>query len=183
MRALVVSCLVLGGGCLSDLVPDHNVQPVQRGGGGDLAGPADAGTPGVQPDLAGGAAADLAGNNCVPLIVGVGDGHHNPGQACMNCHNAGNPGILQFTVAGTIYDSAAGNNPVAGATITVTDSAGVQQQLVSELNGNFYSTQAVTLPLQPPHASGCPNNAVMGSGPNSGVCNSCHTAGNRIHLP
>jgi hypothetical protein len=101
----------------------------------------------------------------------------------MSCHNAGNPGIPQFTVAGTLYDSAVGTNPLPGATIAITDAAGVQQLLVSSLNGNFYTTNAVTLPLMPPRASGCPNNAVMGTAPNSPSCNTCHTAASRIHLP
>ncbi len=100
------------------------------------------------------------------------------------CHNHG------FTLAGTLYS---GSTALAGATITVTDSSGATIPIVSQENGNFYTTQAVQFPVQV-SASDCPNTQVMSTpihqttGTTYAGCNQrgCHepAAGQGpIHLP
>jgi len=127
---------------------------------------------------------DAAGFMCRQAVSSaqLSSGHHNPGQDCMgSCHNHG------FTLAGTLYDSTAGSNIVAGGTITVVDAGGKTLDLVSQQNGNFYTSSALTFPVTVV-ASDCPSVQTMaapiaaGSGCNS---NGCHTAAGqgRVHLP
>jgi hypothetical protein len=112
----------------------------------------------------------------------VGDGHHNPGQDCMNnCHNHG------FTFAGTLYNSTGGTSPVVGAHIVVTDANNQKIDIYSQQNGNFYTSAAVTFPLTV-LATSCPDiqhmTAQVVAG--GGGCNSCHLAGGDggiMHLP
>jgi hypothetical protein len=182
MRAALLTSVLLGG-CLNDLVPLRNSSTEQTQSGGDAAVRPDAGGGGgAAPDLALSTPPDLAPKTCIDRTTTLDTGHHNPGLDCMVCHSAANPAIPQFTVAGTLYDSAAGTNPVIGATVEVTDAAGVKTPLVTAMNGNFYTTQAVALPLHA-RASGCPDNQVMPTTAGSGSCNSCHGTANRVHLP
>lgn len=113
----------------------------------------------------------------------LGDGHHNPGQDCLNgCHNHG------FTLCGTLFTSANSATAVVGGSITVTDAVGKTFDMVSQLNGNFYTTNQVTFPVTV-IASSCPNiqhmTGTIATG--SGGCNKvgCHTAGAQgyVHLP
>jgi hypothetical protein len=89
------------------------------------------------------------GSGCRSTVTtNIGDGHHNAGQDCMNaCHNHG------FTLAGTLFNGSAG---ASGGTITVTDNAGSSFDLVSQANGNFYTTQPVAFPVTV-FASRCPS--------------------------
>jgi hypothetical protein len=137
---------------------------------------------GVLPDAATGGGAD-AGNGCINAVAQVGDGHHNPGQDCMNaCHNHG------FTVAGTLYSAINSSTPVIGATIRVVDANNKITDIVTQQNGNFYASTAVTAPLTV-LATSCPDiNHMSATVATSGGiigCNKsgCHVAGNRIHLP
>ena len=125
-----------------------------------------------------------SGSNCTPLVTtNLNNGHHHPGEDCMNaCHNHG------FRAAGTLYKSATGITPMVGATITLKDSAGHTITMVSQTNGNFYTSQTISFPVTV-SVSGCPNNATMtdpvqssGAGCNQG--GACHggTQG-QIHLP
>ncbi len=121
---------------------------------------------------------------CRNAVAAVGNGHHNPGMNCFAaCHNHG------FTVAGTLYTTAAGTAPLAGATITVTDAAGRAVDIVSQSNGNFYTSAAVTFPVTA-HASQCPSIQMMGAqvaatgaGCNQAGCHAAAGGAGRIHLP
>jgi hypothetical protein len=140
------------------------------GGGGGAAQPGDA---------AGGAV------DCDDLVAANGDGHHNPGLACLNCH--GGIGLAPtFTLGGTLYKDLNGGAPLAGATIRVTDGAGQSVKIVTAANGNFYSTQALTFPLTVA-ASACPDTVPMMAQvqQGQGSCNAanCHDADMRINLP
>jgi hypothetical protein len=120
---------------------------------------------------------DGAAVACVPAVTGLGSGVHNAGQACIACH-LGNGGP-DFTLAGTLS--------VPGGTITVTDADGLVVEVVSQNNGNFYTSTALTFPVQV-SASRCPDTAPMISAVAQGDCNSagCHAAGSAtgpIHLP
>jgi hypothetical protein len=123
-------------------------------------------------------------SNCKqPVTANLTSGHHNAGQDCMNgCHNHG------FTLAGTLFASSAGGTPVVGGTVTVTDSAGKTFDMVSQQNGNFYTSNAITFPITIV-GSRCPDTQMMASQvtAGNGGCNKtgCHTAGAQgyIHLP
>ena len=104
---------------------------------------------------------------------------HAPGTLCVSCHVMYLPFI---TVGGTLYTDDTGSGPVMGATILVTDSLGTEAQMITTLNGNFYTDQALTPPLTVA-ASKCPFHRVMTTAATSGECNSCHRLGTRMHLP
>lgn len=182
MRALALVVLGLAG-CLSDIVPLYQREVT------DDAGSSEQPMDNTSPDMGGGglttAGPDMA-IDCVPKSAALGDGHHNPGLNCMTCHDGNTAGAPKYTVAGTLYDSIAGTNPVAGATIQVTQGA-TKVNIPTMANGNFYLEAAVTFPFQT-RATGCPDTvpmlgAVQAAG---GSCNQagCHdNATNRIHLP
>jgi len=117
---------------------------------------------------------------CRPATSANGNGHHNAGADCWQCHS--------FTVAGTLYSSASGGSAVAGATITVVDANNQTLDLVTGTNGNFYTNSSVAFPIKL-YASSCPTVNMMVSqmtstNNNNGGCNqsSCHSS-TRIHLP
>ena len=123
---------------------------------------------------------------CKAKVTSYGSGHHNAGQDCMNsCHNHG------FTLAGTLYSSASGGSTVAGASITVKDATGHTFDMVTQANGNFYTSTGVTFPVTV-YASECQisqTSQVMMTALTSSNrgCNQsgCHTTSGqgRIHLP
>jgi hypothetical protein len=125
-----------------------------------------------------------SGNGCINQVTGaLPDGHHNPGQDCMNaCHNHG------FTLSGTVYASLNSNTAVVGATVVVKDANNQTIKMVSATNGNFYTSQAIAFPLTV-MATECPNVSAMSGqvAQGQGGCNKvgCHTAGaqGHIHLP
>ena len=117
--------------------------------------------------------------DCIAEQTPVVSPGHAPGTLCISCHVMYWP-IL--TVAGTLYADDMGMTPVRGATIVVTDSTGAEVQMVTTLNGNFYTDRAVTLPLTVA-GSRCPDHSAMLSSASGGECNSCHGPGARIHLP
>ena len=114
--------------------------------------------------------------DCFPPSTAEGSAGHSPGANCLTCHSS------WYTVAGTVFSTAAGDTGVGGATIVVIDATGAEIDLVTHVNGNFFASQPVVFPLTVA-ASQCPDHQVMGSGATSGACNSCHGTGSRIHLP
>jgi hypothetical protein len=130
--------------------------------------------------------ADAAETACVPEVLGVGNGNHNPGTACMTCHAAGGDGPT-WVLAGTAFTSAAGTAPMVGATIVVLDANGTRFELPTATNGNFWTQQTIAFPVTV-EASQCPDSLAMVAQSASGDCNSagCHSVGSssgRIHLP
>ena len=95
------------------------------------------------------------------------------------CHNHG------FTLSGTIYN---GTTALSGASITVKDAANNTFDMVSQANGNFYTSNAITFPVTVT-ASLCPDVRPMTAQvmAGNGGCNKtgCHQAGAQgpIHLP
>lgn len=137
---------------------------------------------GTSPDASGSASGSGSGSNdCRDAVTAnLSSGHHNPGQNCMDgCHNHG------FTVAGTLFTAVNSNTAVRGATITVKDANGQTVDIVTQLNGNFYTSTPVAFPLTV-MASSCPNATPMISQvtQGGGGCNqtNCH-ATMKIHLP
>jgi hypothetical protein len=129
------------------------------------------------------AATDAAGFACRPRVATVGSGNHHAGEDCQgSCHNHG------FTLAGTIFAPAGTTTPLVGATITVVDATGRTVDVVSQRNGNFYTSQRLTFPVRVT-ASLCPNITAMAGQVTASMdgCNAggCHVAGAQggIHLP
>lgn len=123
-------------------------------------------------------------SNCDPAVTPATNGHHNPGKDCHGCHDGSRSAPL-WTVSGTLYDSVSGANPVAGATLHITDARGQSLTLITQGNGNFYTGTPVTYPLTV-SGSQCPYNVAMsGTVPAPASCNAagCHASGFRIHLP
>ena len=119
------------------------------------------------------------------VTTGNTNGHHNPGMDCMDgCHDHG------FTLAGTLYTSAAGTTIVSGATISAIDALGNRFDMVSQTNGNFYTAFAITYPITI-YASECPTIQMMSAQITDSSmigCNKtgCHAGGStqgRVHLP
>lgn len=175
MRHLVLAVIVLSG-CTGEVIPEGGgtgaTSPDAGGSGGGGGGPADAGV-----------ASDAVGFACRNKVASVGSGHHNPGQDCQgSCHNHG------FTLGGTIYAAANTTTPLSGASITLTDAGGKSFDLVSQANGNFYTSQAIKFPVTV-IASACPSVAPMVTQVTAAMdgCNQggCHVTGaqGRIHLP
>jgi hypothetical protein len=193
-RCWLMAMAMAMAGCL----PPYPVQPgtqgssqtpgVGGGGGSDGGAPASApdlgGSPSSTHDLAGSntPAADMAqaSSNCIAIATPLTNGHHNAGAACAGCHD-GTTATL-WTASGTLYDTVAGANAIAGATIVLTDANGQQVSIVTSSNGNFYTQSALALPVSA-RASGCPNDVAMVSKASSGDCNSCHNSSLRVHLP
>lgn len=155
------------------------------GGGGDGTDEtlADAGTASSDGSSVGGPDAAVFMCRTKVAVDTLSNGHHNAGQDCLQgCHNHG------FSLAGTLYTTAGGGTAVRGGTITVVDANGQTFDVVSQLNGNFYTTKPVTFPVKVT-ASLCPDIKPMsGSIPSgSGGCNKsgCHTAAaaGRVHVP
>ena len=174
MRHLVLAVVVISG-CAGEVPPEggsSDTSPDAGTSGGGGGSSVDAGT-----------APDAAGFACRNKVATVGSGNHNPGQDCQgSCHNHG------FTLGGTIFAAANSNTALSGATITVTDATGKSFDIVSQANGNFYTSQAIKFPVTVT-ASECPSAAPMVAQVTATMdgCNQsgCHVSGaqGRIHLP
>lgn len=122
-------------------------------------------------------------SGCRDRVASAGSGYHLPGTNCFAaCHDHG------FTFGGTIYTSIKGARPLPGATITLVDASGKSLDVVSQANGNFYTSEPIAFPLTVT-ASLCPNSRTMRAKLTEKMigCNrtECHTvpAEGRIHLP
>jgi hypothetical protein len=179
MRALCVVLLLAG--CTV------GVDNTGSGGGGGGSGSddpmVDAGTSSA--DGASASSPDAAVFMCRNKVPNntLSNGHHNAGQDCLQgCHNHG------FSLAGTLYNAPSGGAAVPGGTITIVDANGQTFDVVSQANGNFYTTKPVTFPVKVT-ASLCPDIKPMSSSipSGSGGCNKsgCHTAAaaGRVHVP
>ena len=128
----------------------------------------------------------MQGPPCKNKVNSYGSGHHNPGQNCMSsCHFHG------FTLAGTLYSAQSGGSAVAGASITVKDSTGATFDIVTQANGNFYTSQTVHFPVTV-YASECQISQMsevmtdpITSGQGGCATSGCHTttAQGHIYLP
>jgi hypothetical protein len=119
--------------------------------------------------------------------TGACTGTGKPGDDCLMCHHQGG-GATPFTFAGTLYDTATGQNPVANATIYLEDSFGNIATTLTHANGNFYSTDGFVMYPAKAFVSLCPNVLPMVSPVDTSTganCNtaSCHTSNFRVHLP
>jgi hypothetical protein len=173
MRHLVLAVMVLSG-CTGEVIPE---------GGSTGATAPDAGNSGGGGGNLDAGMTDAVGFTCRNQVARVGSGQHNAGQDCQgSCHNHG------FTLAGTIYAAANTTTALSGASITITDAGGKSFDVVSQANGNFYTSQAIKFPVTVT-ASACPSVAPMVTQVTATMdgCNKggCHVTGaqGRIHLP
>ena len=124
-----------------------------------------------------GATAQEAGGDgpaCIPAPA-PGPSAHNVGQDCLSCHPT-------FGAAGSIYSDAAGTQTLGAVTVRILDHDGVTHDSVTCGCGNFIVRDTVAFPATL-FVSKCPDTAVMVGEITYGGCNSCHAAGNRVHLP
>lgn len=66
---------------------------------------------------------------------------HRAGQPCLTCHGGHGPGEPTFSVAGTIYATRTGTEPLSGAQVTLVDAAGEKRVVQTNRVGNFYIQQ------------------------------------------
>jgi hypothetical protein len=146
--------------------------------GGDETDAAVAGT-----DSGSGGSPDASGAACEQASTMLPNGNHNAGLACLSCHN-GTGAAPRWYAAGTLFATTQGGGAISGATITITDANNTTVKLITAANGNFYTRQALVMPLRV-SASKCPDTKSMPPNATSGDCNSCHQAATtgRIHLP
>lgn len=120
---------------------------------------------------------------CAEPVAPTGDGHHRPGDDCLSCHRQGGD-ATPYTFAGTLYADGGGAAPAAGVTLHLKDAAGLDVTVVTEANGNFWSTEVVAFPMVA-FVARCPDVAPMVTplGATDLGCNraGCHTSGFRIH--
>lgn len=127
-------------------------------------------------------------------VAALGDEHagvspgptHRPGQPCLTCHGGSGPADVDFSVAGTIYQTAAVDSPpLAGATVTIFDATqladgGTPHTAITNAVGNFYIRADAWSPSFPLH-----DVAVSGAGIDTptimhtvvgrdGSCATCH---------
>ena len=158
LRLVFVSVSLLAAtACIAPELPDLSEEP-------------DAMPPPVPPD---------AMLDCEPRIFNVGDGHHNPGMACLECHNGQQQdlGANIYTLGGTVFQDTAGTIPKVGATVIVIDGDGTVVKLPTQQNGNFYTSAALTPPYNT-IVSQCGaeiENVPMIANFVDGDCNSCHS--------
>jgi hypothetical protein len=109
--------------------------------------------------------------------VSCNDAHNSsmcPGDDCLACHG--------FQAAGTLFTDAGSAAVVGSASVTFVDKNGVTVSRTSNSAGNFYTSTALSFPLQRVTVTKGATTVEMLSVPD-GHCNGCHEAGSRIHLP
>jgi hypothetical protein len=116
---------------------------------------------------------------CADATTTADDGYHFAGSACGGCHDGARGG--KFGISGTMYMDTAGSGPLAGITVHAIDASGAVIEIVTALNGNFWSYTQPTLPITT-YVSSCPDVTPMPTQAGSGDCNGCHAAGQRIVL-
>ncbi|MFM2069170.1 MAG: hypothetical protein RLZZ584_4079 [Pseudomonadota bacterium] len=111
----------------------------------------------------------------------------SPGEDCVACHRPGGSAAEHpFSIGGTVYASAQApaNAGIAGVTVVVTDARGQTVSMTTNAAGNFYSTAALSLPLQAAHVLRNGVRKDMATSSFTGACASCHTptASGRIFI-
>jgi hypothetical protein len=114
------------------------------------------------------------GPECIPAPAPA-PSLHNGGMDCLSCHPT-------FGAAGTIFTDPAGTTTVGAATVRILDADGVTHDGVTCGCGNFLVRDSIAFPATL-FVSKCPDTVVMVGEITYGGCNSCHAAGDRVHLP
>jgi len=74
---------------------------------------------------------------------------HRPGQPCLVCHDGGGPGSSDFSLAGTVYQTAASKEPMADVLVSIIDSKGREYRTGTNCAGNFFVMKADYEPVWP----------------------------------
>ena len=136
-------------------------------------------------------ACNEANEDCAPGICGGEGGRMLPGSDCMACHRAGSDSEVGrdgpfFTAAGTLYDNVYGDQPVAGATVRITDAEGKVVELTTNAVGNFYTSEPLTAPLRA-EVERDGRRLEMPDPVDSGACTTCHRCdgmgGGKLYAP
>jgi len=103
---------------------------------------------------------------------------HRPGQPCLVCHDGALGDPQQFSVAGTVFQSAGSTTPVNHASVQLVDVTGSTHTATTNEAGNFYITPSQWTPHYPMTAmvtgpSGTPvaMNSLISR---DGACAGCH---------
>lgn len=158
VRLSAIAILVALIGCYGDMV---STQPGPGDGDRFEGTPIDPNTP----------------MSCADPVATSDDGHHFEGMACLGCHTGST--APEFTLGGTLYADPDGTTALDGLNISLVDDSGAQIDLISALNGNFYSTDPIVFPVTA-FVSACPDVVPMPILLAVGDCNSCHIPGDRI---
>ena len=114
------------------------------------------------------------------------DGHHRPGEDCLECHTQGTgTGAPPFSIGGTIYTDMNGGQPATlGSPIHLVNANGSDVVVLTAQNGNFWSFDTLAFPVTA-YAAQCPTVEPMITPLElaDGSCNraGCHTAGFRVY--
>ncbi len=96
-----------------------------------------------------------------------------PGTDCLACHRPGGKAISVFSVAGTVFATAACPDGLADATVLVTDSQGTTVELATNEVGNFFTGDTLLPPLSVAVVTaGAVTEMVYPA--QSGSCGACH---------
>jgi cytochrome c553 len=102
-----------------------------------------------------------------------------PGRVCQECHTKDGEALSTFTASGTVYgtrEGQCGDQGLEGVTVDILDEEGnVQVTLTTNKAGNFYTSQAIALPMRAKLTLG-DKTAVMGSTMAVAACAACHQA-------
>lgn len=105
---------------------------------------------------------------------------HRAGQPCLTCHGGDGPADVTFAVAGTLYLTRGGREPLVGGKVTITDERGESRPATSNEVGNFFILEKDWVPAFPLtvkiEAQGIKREMVTSIGRNGG-CGSCHREG------
>ncbi len=105
-----------------------------------------------------------------------------PGADCLSCHRSGGPeDATPFSAAGTAFADYDGNSALDGAIIRITDANGTEELLTTNSAGNFYTEQALVLPINAEIEVGGVKLG-MATPVHTGSCNSCHACTGAVGL-
>lgn len=104
---------------------------------------------------------------------------HRPGQPCLACHDGHQPGVREFSVAGTVYMSPEDQAPAPGVRVELIDAEGTAYFATTNCSGNFFVDPADFAPVYPLWTSliaGEQRVDMKSPIGRDGSCASCHAA-------
>jgi hypothetical protein len=104
---------------------------------------------------------------------------HRPGQPCVLCHSDGGPASNhKFAIAGTIYDSNTGENPVENVKVFFLDAVLADRLTTTNAAGNFFIREEewpdLTFPFKTGVLNGTAGAKMQSTVNREGSCNFCH---------
>jgi hypothetical protein len=103
---------------------------------------------------------------------------HRPGQPCLVCHDGAIGDPQQFSVAGTVFETAGSATPADRVSVLLTDVTGATHTSVTNAAGNFYITPNQWSPHYPMTTTVTPESgqpiAMQTLISRDGACAGCH---------